>query len=328
MCPAPKISIITPCFNTGRLLYDLASSLESQTFKDFEWCIADDGSAEPTREILLDIKKSFDFSINVQFFDKRGGNYCRNRGFEASTAQFVKFVDADDVLEEDLLEEQYRVAQQHPESIVLSRTKIERPSKERFVVDLDPELKTAPLRSYLRRPTFMHGGCLMPRWLVEKVDKWDESLKAGQDLDFYRRILLENPAIEFSKSHFIYRNHHDAPRISKLSKSDNAKFEGHFAALEKFCEILVDRDLLGQYRQELAKNYDVWAMKAMALDIQIASSFQAKAKELSPSYRSSSLFTNVARSILGDYFTSKLIRSRAVKTLHLWLVRFRCWPKS
>ena len=44
--PAPRISLVVPCMNSGRFLDDLLARLAAQTFRDFEIIVVDDGSTE------------------------------------------------------------------------------------------------------------------------------------------------------------------------------------------------------------------------------------------------------------------------------------------
>ncbi len=324
----PEISIITPCYNAGPLVGELADSLADQTFKDFDWYIVDDGSAEETLSILKVIERRQDISAHVILAGRKGGNYCRNRGFDESKGRFVKFVDADDTLGPELLREQFEVASRNENDLVVSPTKMLLTDLTSFVIPLDDKLKTDPLRSYLRKATFMHGGCLLPRKLVESADRWDEDLTAGQDLDFFRRVLATNPDVQFAGSYFIYRQHPSTGRVSNLSSKGIEKFKGQLTALDNFCEILRSQDRLDEYSVELARSYDLWGMKALALGIPFASSFIDNAKQLDPKqYRSGSAYFRFLRSLLGDRIASKLIRSRARRWLHRHLLRLGLWSR-
>lgn len=323
------ISVITPCFNAGRLLLELADSLQQQTFKSFEWCIVDDGSELETRNYVESIESNYELDVKIHFSRKAGGNYCRNKGFSLSEGGHVKFVDADDLLEADLLEKQFEVSGRHAKSMVLSRTKVLRTDGSFIVQPLDPALKQSPLRSYLRKPTFMHGGCLLPRHLVETVSGWDESLYAGQDLDFFRRVLLLSPDVQFAESAFIYRQHQVSPRISNLKSNHSQKFESHLKALDTFASILESRGQLEPFAEEMAQNYDIWALKACALDSPSASLFATRARQLAPNaYRSGGKYSKLLRCIFGDRLTAKLMKSSAWKSVYRLLVRWKLWPAS
>lgn len=321
------ISIITPCFNAGNLIGELAESLKCQTFKNFQWCIVDDGSAAQTRNIIENLANDCSLSIRTHFADKSGGNFCRNKGFALSQGSFVKFVDADDLLDCELLQCQIEIAKQNQDSIVVSPTTVLTDNGKRQPYYLSPELLDDPLRSYLRHPTFMHGGCLLPRDLVTKAGGWDEALTAGQDLDFFRRVLATNPRVTFAGSSFCYRQHQSAPRISKLTPKDVEKFESQFAGLDKFQNQLQRMNKLPDYRVELAKNFDLWGMKAIAFGMPNSTEFLNRAKTLSPSdFRSGSKMAQGLRSLIGDRLTAKLMRSQLWKSAHAILTRLNLWP--
>lgn len=323
----PKISVITPCFNAGNLIEELAQSLQQQTFKDFEWCIIDDGSEQETRDVLAKINDRKDLNTKLALHEKRGGNFCRNHGFEISDAPYVKFVDADDLLEPDLLQQQFDIIENAPmPTVVVSPTKIMMEGKIGRASAVNVDLKSDPLRSFLIHPTFMHGGCLLPRKIVNDIGGWDDELTAGQDLDFFRRVLLAEPAVQIAESAFIYRQHQAAPRISKLAKGQHNKFRSHLLGLNKFQQLLQENNRLEQYAVELAKNYDIWGMKAIALDIPFADQFFETAKTLSPAkYRSGSRYSQKLRSVIGDRLTGKLMRSSVWRVTHRKLNSIGLW---
>ncbi|MDB2685866.1 glycosyltransferase family 2 protein [Mariniblastus sp.] len=323
----PHLSIITPCFNASKLINELAQSLRQQTLKDFEWCIVDDGSEQETRQILAEISKYKDLDVKLSLQKKQGGNFCRNHGFEISKAPYVKFVDADDLLESDLLQQQFDVIKNQPApTVVVSPTKIMIEDSVGPASKLDAGLKSDPLRSYLSHPCFMHGGCLLSREVVTSAGGWDEELTAGQDLDFFRRVFLTEPVVQFATSAFIYRQHQAAPRISKLGKGQLKKFQSHLAGLDKFQQLLNESGRLDSYAIELARNYDIWGMKAVALDIPFADQFFDAAKKLSPlQYRSGSRYSQKLRRVIGNRMTGKLMRSNAWHMLHRKLSSLGLW---
>jgi glycosyltransferase involved in cell wall biosynthesis len=54
-----KFTVLTATYNRAHTLPDVYQSLCAQTFRDFEWVIIDDGSADGTRELVLSWKPSF-----------------------------------------------------------------------------------------------------------------------------------------------------------------------------------------------------------------------------------------------------------------------------
>jgi len=103
---SPAVSIIVPCYNGGRFLDQMLASLDSQTFRDFETIIVDDGSTDAdtlaTLEALPDL-------IKVVRQQNEGLAAARNTGFHAAAADLVLPLDCDDALAPTFLEEAVRV---------------------------------------------------------------------------------------------------------------------------------------------------------------------------------------------------------------------------
>lgn len=105
----PYISIIIPSFNRVRLLRETINSVRFQSFKNWECIIIDDGSTEENfNTIKTIIQDDFRFSL-IQRRSKflKGPSSCRNIGIIHARANFMMFLDSDDILSKDCLE--YRV---------------------------------------------------------------------------------------------------------------------------------------------------------------------------------------------------------------------------
>lgn len=99
----PKISVITPTYNRAHLLPRVWASLKAQTFSDFEWIVVDDGSTDETESVVASFK---DPRIRyIRLPENRGVNTARNRGIEASRAPYLVFLDSDDEIVPEALEE-------------------------------------------------------------------------------------------------------------------------------------------------------------------------------------------------------------------------------
>ena len=100
----PVISIILPACNAERYLKDCLESVISQSYKDWELIIADDGSTDATGKIA-DEYAAIDERISVIHTENIGVSIARNACLKKSTGQYIAFVDADDCLEPQYLEE-------------------------------------------------------------------------------------------------------------------------------------------------------------------------------------------------------------------------------
>ena len=99
-----KFTIFTPTFNRKELLEKLYKSLQKQTYKDFEWLIVDDGSADGTKEKaeeFLNEKK-----LDIKYYFKENGGKQRAYNFATDKANGELFIclDSDDEYVENGLE--------------------------------------------------------------------------------------------------------------------------------------------------------------------------------------------------------------------------------
>jgi len=86
-------------------LHRVYESLKSQTFRDFEWLIADDGSTDNSKELIQKWIKEANFPIRYIFWEKNVGQTCTiSRGFPEAHGEFFLILDSDDACVPEALE--------------------------------------------------------------------------------------------------------------------------------------------------------------------------------------------------------------------------------
>ncbi len=93
----PKISVIIPAFNEASYIAGVLSSLQKQTFKDFEVIVVDKESTDGTKDIAAKYGK-------VVIEKRRGIGLARNTGVDAARGEVIFFTNADTKLAENVLE--------------------------------------------------------------------------------------------------------------------------------------------------------------------------------------------------------------------------------
>lgn len=100
----PKLSIVLPVYNTEKYLRKCLESILSNTFKDFELIIINDGSTDNSHNIILEYKDKYKEKIVYEKKENSGISDTRNLGVEKATAPYITFIDSDDYIEPDALE--------------------------------------------------------------------------------------------------------------------------------------------------------------------------------------------------------------------------------
>lgn len=100
-----KFTIFTPCYNSSKFIHRVFETLDSQTYRDFEWIVINDASTDNTSELIAEYIKTVDFP--VKFFDLKenqmlAANY--NLAFKNSEGELFMATGHDDIYMPDILE--------------------------------------------------------------------------------------------------------------------------------------------------------------------------------------------------------------------------------
>jgi len=114
-----KVSVIVPVYNASDYLEECLNSIISQTYKDLEIILIDDGSTDDSGTIC-DRYKEQDGRIVVIHQDNKGVSNARNRGLEIASGQLITFVDSDDTIDPNMIITLYNDLTDNQASVVIS----------------------------------------------------------------------------------------------------------------------------------------------------------------------------------------------------------------
>ncbi|MFV1453310.1 glycosyltransferase family 2 protein [Bacillus mycoides] len=104
----PKVSIITPSYNSEEFIKQTIDSVIKQTFQKWELIVIDDCSQDNTREIVK-AYEGIDNRIKLLELEKNSGAaVARNKGIEIARGTYIAFLDSDDIWEYAKLEKQIK----------------------------------------------------------------------------------------------------------------------------------------------------------------------------------------------------------------------------
>lgn len=104
----PLVSIIVPTYNVERYVEECIDSLLDQTYPHTEIIVMDDASTDATVYLL---KQYTEEIILIENEKNAGQGARRNQGLEIANGKYVYFMDADDWLEKEALEECVKLAE-------------------------------------------------------------------------------------------------------------------------------------------------------------------------------------------------------------------------
>ena len=98
----PELSVIVPVYNAEKYLHKCVDSILTQTYRDFELLLVDDGSPDQCGTIC-DAYAAQDPRVKVIHKPNGGVSEARNVGLDKAKGNYISFIDPDDWVEPDML---------------------------------------------------------------------------------------------------------------------------------------------------------------------------------------------------------------------------------
>ena len=201
------ISIITPSYNCSTFFINTFNSVVGQTFIYWEWIIVDDCSSDGSFEYISNLIKT-DSRIRIfKTQNNSGTSVARNIGLKKATGRYITFLDSDDTIDPNYLEEQFGFISLNGPIITASYRRMAQHSCTDFIVPKYIDYKLALKGNPLSCLTTMYdreiiGDVFFP----ENIDKpedyvfWLNILKTGYIVKGNQKILATYYIREGSKS--------------------------------------------------------------------------------------------------------------------------------
>lgn len=251
---AYKISIIVPVYNAEKYIRRCVETLTGQSYKNLEILLVDDGSQDDGGRICDELAKK-DGRIRVIHKENGGLVSAWNRGFAESTGEYVSFVDSDDWIELNMIEEMSLRLKGNPKEIIASDYIVEKENGSRRYVwqalppgeydrkSIEREVIPNLLGKENRYVTISRCMKLIGRELIAENRKYsDERAVFGEDvtvilpslIDCDRLVIMDHKAyyhylyVDSSMVHRYDRRLYEKIRLLRtiVSRIVNDKFSG------------------------------------------------------------------------------------------------------
>jgi len=183
----PFFSVVIPLYNKENFVAATINSVLTQTFTDFEVIIVNDASTDKSLAVAQEFTDSRITMINHPL--NKGLSASRNTGIRNAAAEYIAFLDADDLWKPKFLETIRQLITDYPEAGLFA-TKYEQVYPENIIVPsfkLQLKNRTGVVNFYRSNlnEAIYYPSCLCARKVVfEKVGLYDEQINFGEDIDF------------------------------------------------------------------------------------------------------------------------------------------------
>ncbi len=237
----PKVSIIMPVYNVGAYIEECLRSVVSQTYKNIELVMVDDGTKDDSVEIANEVlsRSTIEYKIIKQV--NAGACAARNVAISNATGDYLLHLDADDRISETLVEKQIETLRKccfEPKTIAFCGWI----GLEDFglcisnVITHDYTIPSDMLVDMYLNHVCLYPHCyLVSKQLLEKSGLWDTSLVQDEDGDFFSRIIVCADKILFTPDTKVYYRFGNMASQSK---------EVSFKAVNGFVETAIKKSKL------------------------------------------------------------------------------------
>ena len=242
----PLVSIVIPTYNREDFIEEAVDSVISQTYKNWELFIVDDGSTDNTEGVV----KKYLTDSRVSYHKKENGGQSsgRNFGYKISSGEFIAFLDSDNYWHAERLEKSVNAANDNPDCGVIYADNI-------TVDEQGNEMHRDIMRRYsgditakLMYDNFVTiNTSMIKRECIEVMGLLDESFRRAPDYEFWLRLSTKYKFYYLPEFVAYYR---EFP--GQISADKYGRFEANRNILEHFFKAYPDAVSLSEKRRGIS----------------------------------------------------------------------------
>jgi len=220
------VSVLMSAYNAEKYIAEAIESVLSQTFKDFEFIIVDDGSQDKTLAIIKHYQAQ-DARIVLHSHANIGLGSSLNMAIKVAKGEWIARMDADDIMLPNRLEVQIKYLQAHPEIGVLSCWAYYINYSGRVIgklkspTDLNTQEDSQRYFKNNKIIHILHPGTMIKKESVLQIGGY-KSIVPGQDIDLWNRLVEKGIVIVCLNQMLMkYRIHKGSITTSQYIKALN-----------------------------------------------------------------------------------------------------------
>jgi glycosyltransferase involved in cell wall biosynthesis len=230
-----KVSIVVPIYNAYKYMSICLDSIVSQTYKNIEIIIVDDKSSDKAMTLLKKYKSRYKNIKIISLKKNAGVSHARNVGINASTGDYIFFIDSDDFIEKDAICKMVNLASKYDADVVDTERLLWYQRKSKILTfteqkRLKEDLIIGNIHNDLRSITYPRyvTGKLYKRSVINDT-KFDENIRCYEDTLFNHQIKANFSKYVYAKGIF----YHYLQRPSSLINTINVNHMDYLYAGKK-----------------------------------------------------------------------------------------------
>ncbi len=191
------VSVIIPCYNVASYIAECMESVLAQTYPHIEIIVIDNNSTDKTIDTIQNFRRTYPEKIFLFTEKKQGAPFARNLGLKHSKGEWLQFLDADDLLLPDKIQNQVNLVPENNKAVMVAGSGTLKKTNGKII----PFNLTTddPFKAIANTWIGYTSSNLFKKEAVVQINGWDENLKGNQDMDLIFRLLKF-----YGKERFIY----------------------------------------------------------------------------------------------------------------------------
>ena len=255
-----KISVIIPVYNSQKYIRECLESIINQTYKNIEIIIVNDGSGDNSLEIMKKYKE-LDERVIIINKTNEGVSIARNVGIDVSTSDWIMFVDSDDYLQNNAVEN-FAKNIENDAQVILSNVYFLENNKKRIApcsytkktifqqknkIELIESIFYDNKKWKMKYAATPFAKLYNKKFLIENKIKFINNVKYGEDGLFnFLAYNYANKIVFIDSITYNYRIHTE----SVMKKYDSNLIENYNKLLIELKRVLKERHLYEIYKNE------------------------------------------------------------------------------
>jgi glycosyltransferase involved in cell wall biosynthesis len=209
----PAVSIIVPVYNGAETITETLESIRSQTYKNLEVMVIDDGSTDRTAEVA----RRFCDVFSYIYQPNSGQSSTLNRGWLMSRGRYLSYLSADDILYPNAVDKLVKHLEENPSLSVIYPDYNLIDANSRVMRRINaPDFNA---RDLVEKIIVQPGpAAFFRREVFESTKGWKHDLKIAADFDFWLRAQAQGSFVHYPEVLAGLRVHSKSQSVAPLSE--------------------------------------------------------------------------------------------------------------
>lgn len=219
----PTVSVLMTVYNGRKYVRQAIESVLSQTYRDFEFIVIDDGSTDESHYIAWEYSTQ-DRRIRLSSRPNKGLTRSLNEGLISVRGRYVARMDADDICLPRRLEKQVEFLEENPDHVLIgSRCTLIDPDGLPICEKRDIVFRHEEIDAGLMRMSWpvVHPAVMMRTDALRKIGGYNERYRTNQDHDLFLRLAEVGKLANLDDILLLYRQHFESVGFTKVELQTN-----------------------------------------------------------------------------------------------------------